>query len=122
MKYMQATAALAGTFVALGSATPAFAHHDGDHAMPGSEQVAAAQSRADAVNAQQLQQLTDIANPPKFLAGIKSRVDDLQLKEEAAARRVHPGGPGAVPAPGALLGGLTAGGGPVGVPVADLLG
>ncbi|MFI0982657.1 hypothetical protein ACH4SP_37315 [Streptomyces sp. NPDC021093] len=122
MKYMQATAALAGTFVALGSATPAFAHHDGDHAMPGSEQVAAAQSKADEVTAQQMQKLTDLTTPQKFLAGVKSQVDDMQLRQEAAAARVHPGGPGAMPAPGALLGGLTAGGGPVGVPVGDVLG
>ncbi|MEU8891703.1 hypothetical protein [Streptomyces sp. NPDC048442] len=122
MKYMQATAALAGTFVALGSATPAFAHHAGDHAMPGSAQVAGEQSQADEVNAQQVKRLTDVLTPQKFVGDVKSQVDGMQLREEAAAGRVHPAGPGAVPAPGALLGGLAAGGGPIGVPVADLLG
>jgi hypothetical protein len=120
MKYTQATAALAGTLVALGSATPAFAQHSGDHAMPGSAQVAEAHTEASEVSAQQMQQLKDLATPQKFLADVKSNVDGLQAKEEAAARGVHPGGPGAVPAPAALLGGLTAGGGPIGVPLDSL--
>lgn len=120
MKYTQATAALAGTLVALGSATPAFAHHDGDHAMPGAAQVAQAQTEAGDITAQQMQQLKDLATPQKFLADVKSNVDGLQAKEEAAARGVHPAGPGAVPAPGALLGGLAANGGPVGVPLDSL--
>ncbi|MFJ6700940.1 hypothetical protein ACIQM4_33495 [Streptomyces sp. NPDC091272] len=120
MKYMQATAALAGTFVALGSATPAFAQHDGDHAMPGATQVATAQSQAEAVSTHQVRQLLNVATPQKLLSDLKSNVDGMQLREEAAARSVHPGGPGAVPAPSALIGGLAAGGGPIGIPLNTL--
>ncbi|MFI5802034.1 hypothetical protein [Streptomyces sp. NPDC051561] len=120
MKYTHATAALAGTLVALGSAAPAFAHHDTGHDVPQSVQAADAQAQLDAVNADQMKQLTDVATPQKFLSDVKSNVDGLQLREEAAARQVHPGGPNAVPAPGALLGGLAAGGGPVGVPLDSL--
>ncbi|MFF0745772.1 hypothetical protein ACFYVL_35820 [Streptomyces sp. NPDC004111] len=119
MKYTQATAALAGTLVALGSATPAFAQHEA-HSAPGATQVAAGQARADEVNAQQLKQLKNLTDPQKFLSDVKANVDGLQAKEEAAARAVHPGGAGAVPAPAALLGGLTAGGGPIGVPLDSL--
>jgi hypothetical protein len=120
MKYTHATAALAGTLAALGSATPAFAHHDTGHDLPRPVQVAEAQAQMDAVQADQMKQLTDVATPQKFLGDVKSNVDGLQLKEEAAARKVHPGGPNAVPAPGALLGGLAAGGGPIGVPLDSL--
>ncbi len=117
MKYTHATAALAGTLAVLGSAAPAFAHHDTGRDLPRAAQIAEAQAQLDAVQADQMKQLTDLATPQKLLGDVKSNVDGLQLKEEATARQVHPGGPNAVPAPGALLGGLTAGGGPVGVPL-----
>lgn len=123
MKYTQAAAALAGTLVALGSATPAFAQHDAGHGMAESPQVAAAQDQqeqAGEVTGRQVAQLMDLATPRKLLAEVKSEVDGLQLREEAVARRVHPAGQGAVPAPGALIGGLTAGGGPIGVPIDSL--
>ncbi|MFJ2742714.1 hypothetical protein ACIO3O_23965 [Streptomyces sp. NPDC087440] len=120
MKYTHATAVLAGTLAALGTATPAFAHHDASHDQSKAVRVAEAQAQIDAVHADQMKQLTEVATPQKFLGDVKAKVDDLQLKEESAARKVHPGGPNAVPAPGALLGGLAAGGGPVGVPLDSL--
>ncbi|WP_433546240.1 hypothetical protein ACQPZG_14855 [Streptomyces sp. CA-294286] len=120
MKYTQATAALAGTLVALGSATPAFAHHDTGQGMPESAQVAEGRAQLDEMTGRQLQQVADLLTPQKLLADLKSNVDGQYLRQEAAARAVHPGGPNAVPAPGALLGGLAAGGGPVGIPLDSL--
>ncbi|MFD3516832.1 hypothetical protein [Streptomyces sp. NPDC058657] len=120
MKYTQATAALAGTLVALGSATPAFAVHDTDQGMAETSQVAEAQTQVEELTSQQVRQVTEFLSPQKLLSEVKTKVDNQQLRTESAATAVHPGGAGYVPAPAALIGGLAAGGGPIGIPLDGL--